>query len=250
MGNAYQYCQQFDDALARGLAGILVDDRYPITQESLKFWLDASQADYAIHANGRISQIHDRSMMGNHFIQPDDTRSANFQAEPLGYHIAGDEQIYCPTLENGNFPASGTLMLAISVAYDETTNATPVFDNYSSGRNHLYIRTYAGHSIQAALQVANAQAYAWVTTPAISSPDQILTLTWDAVARHASLYLGGQLNYEAAIIDPLWDVSGQVCDFRSTLTAGMLVKEAMLFDQSYGQDDLAFLHEYLARKWS
>lgn len=253
MSNAYGYRKTYRDSLAKEFGGILMPSQKPITLDGLCLWADAMEGHVVEDMNGRILTIEDGSYANHHMQQPTPSlrpvRIQNVINGKPAIHIAGGDRIEANSLGGSNFPESGTLFIAGDIAYDEQTNPTPLFDNYTTTRNHLFIRPYNSIGIQVAFQKAGNGPYAWVDGPLLPSRQFILCVMWDTENNIGTSYINGAFRKSTPIEEQPWKPDQQVVEFWSLLSGGLKLGEAMVFDHVLPEATITSLHQYLSSKW-
>lgn len=165
-------------------------------------------------------------------------------------HIADGSRIEATTLRNESFPQSGTLFIVCDIAYDEQTTPSPLFDNYATGRNHIFIRPYNKIGVQVAFQKAGNGPYAWVSGPLLSERKVILCVMWDTINNIGTLHINGALHQTSPINEQPWQPDQQIVEFWSLLLDGLKLGEAMIFDHVLSAQNITSLHQYLSSKWT
>lgn len=225
----------------------------PITVKGLCFWVDACSSYMDEDVNGLIGTVEDNSYENNHLKQfTSSLRPVVLQNAINGkpaIHIANGDRIEATTLRNNNFPTSGSLLIACDIAYDEQTNPTPLFDNYGTTRNHIFIRPYNQIGVQVAFQKAGNGPYAWVSGPLLSERKVILCVMWDTINNTGTLYVNGVLHQTSPINEQPWQPDQQIVEFWSLLSGGLKLGEAMIFDHVLSAQNITSLHQYLSTKW-
>lgn len=254
MGNAYGYRNVYQDSLAKEFGGILLPSHKPITIQGLCLWVDAINGRIIEDSSGRIGTLEDGSFFDNHMKQfTPSLRPALLENAINGrpaIHFADGDQIEATSLRNANFPQSGTMFIAGDIAYDEQTIPTPLFDNYGTTRNHIFIRPYNQIGVQVAFQKAGDGPYAWVSGPLLSDRKVILCLMWDTVNNIGTLYVNGALYQSSPIAEQPWQPDQQVVEFWSLLSDGFKLGEAMMYNRVLPSSAIQQLHHYLSTKWA
>lgn len=254
MSNALAYRKNYRDHLAKEFGGILMPSHMPITLEGLCFWVDGFTSYFEEDISGQLRVAEDNSFQNHHLRQDTSSLRPVFQKQAFNnrpaLHIANGDKMEAATLGGTAFPLSGTLLLAIEIAYDEQVTPTPLFDNYGTDRNHLFLRPYNQIGIQAAFQKAGNGPYAWVSGPTLSQRQCLLTVSWDTENNIGSMYVDGKLHQSSAIGEQPWQPDQQRVEFWSLLSDGLNLGEAMIFDHVLPATKLTMLHQYLSTKWA
>lgn len=108
------------------------------------------------------------------------------------------------TLENDNFPKTGTLSIWFTRAWvdNDTDTGRGLFDNWDNTRSHLFVRrvnTNGPGEIQLALQ-PQSSSYTWGGNGVFVTKDAWahLVITWDSVGAQANAYLDGTVKVTGA----------------------------------------------------
>lgn len=108
-----------------------------------------------------------------------------------------------PSLNNTNFPqTAGTVEFWIKKP-QSLLSLAPFFDNYSSGRNHIFIRNTTAGLLQIIGQTSTT-TYVFANIFDISSGWNHVALTWNTTTSNASIYKNGVLIYSGTITDTGW----------------------------------------------
>ena len=246
--NAQTYMQ-----MAQQISQEIQTSNIPSNMSNLAFWIDAQNFNIEFDESGNISLINDNSYSNHHAIQDSLSLKPNLLANAINnkpaVHFANGKYLQVPSLSNESFPESGTLLIAADIAYEENTTPTPLFDNYASDRNHIFIRPYSQIGLQVAFQKSGSLAYAWAAGIILNSRQFILSITWDTQNNLGTACLNGSVHYSAAINDQPWKPDAQLVNFISSLSEGLKLGEAMIFDHVLSEPAILSLHQYLSDKW-
>jgi hypothetical protein len=155
----------------------------------------------------------------------------------------GLERIEMPTLFGAAFPASGTLSLWFRPTFEMIDTASRgIFDNYDTGRSHLFVRRANGETemvIQVVMQPAGGDPYVFgVELAVVNGEWNHLVVVWDTDNDFGRATMGGNVQLKP-IDDPNWLPAEQELILGGSFIG--VIDEVRLFDRPLSEDEVAAL---------
>jgi hypothetical protein len=157
--------------------------------------------------------------------------------------LGGEDRIEMPALFGAAFPASGTLSLWFRPTFEAVDSASRgIFDNYDTGRSHLFVRRANGETemvIQVVMQPAGGDPYVFgVELAVVNGEWNHLVVVWDTDNDFGRATMGGNTQLKP-IDDPNWLPSEQELIFGGSYIG--IIDEVRLFDRPLSEDEVAAL---------